>query len=151
MVNADFFRAAGGFDELFWMYTEDVDLSWRAWLAGFRVIYHPPAVAYHYTGHFFSYNPFRFYTEHFWSARNFLYLLYKYWGRRGMKRGMRIVKRLEYPSGYIDEVIKSFQEVKGRAPSGSFAAYRRGVDKHRDRIMVMGFNQYNKTRQVRDA
>jgi GT2 family glycosyltransferase len=151
MVNAEFFRAVGGFDELFWMYTEDVDLSWRAWLAGFRVIYHPPAVVYHYTGHYFSYNPYRFYTEHFWSSRNFLYLLYKYWGSSGMKRGMRILKRLDYPVGFKDEVIKSFLELKDKTPSRSFNVYRRGVNRHRDRIMVVGFNQYNKKTLVQDV
>ncbi|HRS79624.1 MAG TPA: hypothetical protein P5203_20910 [Spirochaetota bacterium] len=146
MVNSEFFRTSGGFDELFWMYTEDVDLSWRAWLAGYRVIYHPPAVTYHYTGHYFSYHPYRYYTEHFWSARNFLYILYKYWGRHGMKRGMKILKRLGYPAGYVDEVITSFRNAAGKADTRSFREYRRGVRRHRERIIVMGFNQYNRSR-----
>ena len=38
---------AGGFDPRFWMYHEDVDLCWRLWLFGYRVVTAPRAVAYH--------------------------------------------------------------------------------------------------------
>ena len=41
------FREAGGFDPRFFMYHEDVDLCWRLWLRGFRVVTAPKAVAYH--------------------------------------------------------------------------------------------------------
>ena len=41
------FRDAGGFDSRFFMYHEDVDLCWRLWLRGFRVVTAPRAVAYH--------------------------------------------------------------------------------------------------------
>ncbi|MGH9341406.1 MAG: glycosyltransferase family 2 protein [Acidobacteriota bacterium] len=41
------FLEAGGFDERFFMYHEDVDLCWRLWLAGYRVVTAPGAVAYH--------------------------------------------------------------------------------------------------------
>jgi GT2 family glycosyltransferase len=41
---------AGGFDEKFFMYHEDVDLCWRLWLLGFRVVTAPKAVAYHHFG-----------------------------------------------------------------------------------------------------
>lgn len=37
----------GLFDERFFMYCEDVDLNWRAQLAGYRCIYAPTAVVYH--------------------------------------------------------------------------------------------------------
>lgn len=41
------FREAGGFDTRFFMYHEDVDLCWRLWLRGFRVVTAPRAVAHH--------------------------------------------------------------------------------------------------------
>ena len=44
------FQEAGGFDEKFFMYHEDVDLCWRLWLLGFRVITAPSAVVYHHFG-----------------------------------------------------------------------------------------------------
>jgi GT2 family glycosyltransferase len=37
----------GGFDERFFMYLEDVDLAWRARLAGWRAVYAPAAVVHH--------------------------------------------------------------------------------------------------------
>ena len=41
-------RDLGGFDdEAFFMYCDDVDLCWRARLAGFGVVYQPTAVCFH--------------------------------------------------------------------------------------------------------
>jgi len=38
----------GGFDaETFFLYCDDVDFSWRVRLAGYKVIFHPPAVIFH--------------------------------------------------------------------------------------------------------
>jgi GT2 family glycosyltransferase len=37
----------GGFDESLFMYLEDVDLNWRAQLAGYRAVFAPQAVVYH--------------------------------------------------------------------------------------------------------
>jgi len=47
LVRADSFRAAGGFDERFFAYFEDVDLGWRLWAAGERVVACPQAVVRH--------------------------------------------------------------------------------------------------------
>jgi GT2 family glycosyltransferase len=47
MVRRDLFEALGGFDEDFFMVYEDVDLSFRARLAGFRCVYVPEAVVRH--------------------------------------------------------------------------------------------------------
>jgi GT2 family glycosyltransferase len=44
------FLESGGFDERFFMYHEDVDLGWRLWLLGLRVVTAPQAVAYHHFG-----------------------------------------------------------------------------------------------------
>ena len=44
------FLESGGFDEGFFMYHEDVDLCWRFWLLGFRVVTAPAAVAFHHFG-----------------------------------------------------------------------------------------------------
>lgn len=41
------FEDLGGFDAQFFMYVEDIDLSWRARLAGYRCLYVPGAVVEH--------------------------------------------------------------------------------------------------------
>jgi len=43
----DVWQQLGGFDEAFWMYLEDVDLGFRAQLAGYQVIFAPAARIYH--------------------------------------------------------------------------------------------------------
>lgn len=43
LVRRDVLLAAGGFDERFFMYEDDVDLCWRIWLHGYRCVYEPEA------------------------------------------------------------------------------------------------------------
>ena len=43
------FWAVGGYDDTFFMYGEDVDLSWRLRAAGYKLKYCPAAVCWHYT------------------------------------------------------------------------------------------------------
>ena len=50
VFRASVFEKIGLFDERFFMYYEDVDISFRAQLAGFRVRYTPRAIAYHKQG-----------------------------------------------------------------------------------------------------
>lgn len=50
LYRAGLFKDIGLFDEEFFAYYEDVDLSFRAQLAGWRVAYAPAAVAYHHVG-----------------------------------------------------------------------------------------------------
>ncbi|MBW4029548.1 MAG: glycosyltransferase [Acidobacteria bacterium] len=48
LMRREVFEATGGFDDdAFFLYCDDVDLSWRARLAGFRVIYEPRATCFH--------------------------------------------------------------------------------------------------------
>lgn len=41
------FQESGGFDPDYFAYMEDVDLGWRLWVLGYRVLFVPAAVAYH--------------------------------------------------------------------------------------------------------
>lgn len=41
------FLAAGGFDESYFAYLEDVDLGWRLWAGGERIIFAPDAIVHH--------------------------------------------------------------------------------------------------------
>lgn len=69
------FDEIGGFDEAHFAYLEDVDVCWRAKIAGYRSIYIPDAVVRH-VGSATSgsiYNEFK--VRH--SSRNSIYLIYK--------------------------------------------------------------------------
>jgi hypothetical protein len=50
LYRADCLRQIGLLDIQFFMYNEDVDLSLRAWVAGWQVMYAPQAVMYHMRG-----------------------------------------------------------------------------------------------------
>jgi len=50
LIRREVFGALGGFDAAYFAYLEDVDLCWRAWLAGYEVRYVPQAVAFHHFG-----------------------------------------------------------------------------------------------------
>lgn len=47
LVRRQSFLDAGGFDESFFAYYEDVDLGWRLWSGGERVVFTPAAVVHH--------------------------------------------------------------------------------------------------------
>jgi GT2 family glycosyltransferase len=49
-IRRSLFEQLGGFDSVFFLYMEDTDLSWRAWLAGYRCVYVPESIVrHHYT------------------------------------------------------------------------------------------------------
>lgn len=41
------FEELGGFDKDYFAYFEDLDLCWRAWLMGYKVLYVPTSIVYH--------------------------------------------------------------------------------------------------------
>jgi len=47
MIRRDVFDQVEGFDVDFFMFGEETDLSWRIWLAGYKVLFAPYAVTYH--------------------------------------------------------------------------------------------------------
>ena len=75
MIQKSAFLAVKGFDENIYLYCEDVDLSWRLRLEGYKLKYVPKAIVYHYT--YKSANeikPIQFYN----SIKNNLLLRYKF-------------------------------------------------------------------------
>jgi GT2 family glycosyltransferase len=50
LLSRDLYREVGGYDDHFFMYCEDVDLSWRARAHGFDTRIAPRALAHHYVG-----------------------------------------------------------------------------------------------------
>jgi GT2 family glycosyltransferase len=77
MVRRKAFEEVGGFDErIFFMYCEDVDLSWKFWVRGWKCIYVPDAIVNHYTQ---DLTPGKRRTlENYFSFRNSLFLFYRF-------------------------------------------------------------------------
>ena len=77
LVRRKAFEQFGGFDErLFFMYCEDVDLSWKFWHSGWKCVYVPGAVSQHFTQDL-SPNKSRF-RENYFTFRNSLFLYYRF-------------------------------------------------------------------------
>ena len=47
LIKSTIFQKAGGYDELYFMYYEDTDLSWRLRLMGFNFLFVPESIVYH--------------------------------------------------------------------------------------------------------
>lgn len=141
LIKSKFFNEVGGFDENLWMYCEDVDLSWRAWINNYRVIYQPLAGAYHFTGNYFGYRTDRFYLEHFWSARNFLYLSAKFFGSKGLDKAKQYFDAQGYPPHFIREVWCNFNSVD-QSKIRDFYYENKNTIENIKHIKIIGFNQF---------
>jgi len=72
LVKKEVFEKVGGFDSDYFAYLEDVDLCWRMWLQGYKVVFVPTSVVYHkfggsWGGHL---SPLRLYFSHLNKLRN---------------------------------------------------------------------------------
>ncbi|MBM3710343.1 MAG: glycosyltransferase, partial [Actinobacteria bacterium] len=75
LIDRKVFLDAGGFDEDFFAYYEDVDLGWRLWVLGYKIIFCPSSIVYHVhhgTSDRFGEDKLRFLKE-----RNAIYTAFK--------------------------------------------------------------------------
>ncbi|GIV11266.1 MAG: glycosyl transferase [Fimbriimonadales bacterium] len=83
-IRREVFEHLGGFDEQFFMYCEDTDLCYRAWQAGYKVVYYPEPKIQHTIGRStdlvanrmiitFHQSMYRFYKKHY-ARRTFVLL-----------------------------------------------------------------------------
>ena len=86
MIDKKVFLEVGGFDEDFFAYYEDVDLGWRLWVLGYKVVFAPGSVIYHHhhgTSRIFSEDKLRFLKE-----RNSLYSVFKNYDDSNLARAL---------------------------------------------------------------
>ncbi|KKP43144.1 MAG: glycosyltransferase-like protein [candidate division WS6 bacterium GW2011_GWC1_33_20] len=140
LINSKFFKEIGGFDKNFWMYLEDVDLSWKSWIQGYSVLHNPRAIVNHYTGLYFKYNSNSYEIEDFWSMRNFLYISYIYWGDSGLRKAKRILLKTEYNQQIKKEAIKSFEDLKQKVKIEHINVPKILENK----IKIFGYNKFSK-------
>lgn len=134
LVNSAMFDAAGGFDPIYFMYCEDVDLSWQSWLQDKEVIYAPEAGVMHFTG-LLHYRHDRYYLEHFYSARNFLVIARKFFGDAGEKKASDLLSGSSYTLRFIEQVIHSYGQIRH--------SIREVQHLPHPMIKITGFNTYH--------
>ncbi len=120
-ITRDLWEKLGGFDESFFTYLEDTDLSLRARLAGYRCVYSPGSVVYHsYTGSFSA-------RKFYYLERNRMLMLMKCY-RPETLRAMR-------PALLLAEIIGWGYALKsGRAHLRAKMHARRWLGRHRASI-----------------
>lgn len=138
LISGDVFARIQGFDEAFFLYLEDVDLSWRVWLEGHEILYEPTSVAMHFSGGPF-YRPDIRSAEEYFGARHFLLLLWKHFGRSELERGMAMI-RAEFPPVLSEQIIADFErDYRHRVPGSAVSS------RHRQ-VKVLGFNRFHEMR-----
>lgn len=142
LISSEAFRRLGGFDPIYFLYNEDVDLSWRAWLADMPVVYEPGAVCAHFTGAL-SYNSNRFYYEDFFSVRNSLVIAYKFFGERGESAAWNWLRESELPSAFLKQIEASYLGLRGRV--GRVHADNPYYGRN---IKILGLNVYHHLRPL---
>lgn len=74
MIRTSIYKQVGGLDAHFFAHMEEIDLCWRLWARGYKVVCIPSSIVYHMGGATLSkINPYKTYLN----FRNSLYLLYK--------------------------------------------------------------------------
>jgi len=77
-VRRKLWQAVGGLDPIYFAYNEEMDLCWRIWLAGYRVVFVPKSVALHAWGGTLSRMSNRgLYVLHFHGTKNYIMTLLK--------------------------------------------------------------------------
>ncbi len=141
LVRRALFEHLGGFDaEHFFLHCDDVDLSWRARLAGARIVHRPTAVVFHdkrltVTGHLAVSD-----VEHRWSAEGALTLAHRY-GHRELLEQLLCTYRAGSPAQRAAVEAFEARRAGGRLPGvldpehqvahvgpGSWSALRFGLE-----------------------
>ena len=77
LIDKEFFRTTGGFDEYYFYSGEEMDLGYRVWLFGYKVVYNPSAVMHHHIGKTGSRQRSRSPSTEFLITRNKIYFTLK--------------------------------------------------------------------------
>ncbi len=92
LVQRDFFINTGGFDEYLFHSSEDADFAYRVWLYGYKVLYVPSAVMYHYLGRTISSGKGIAPLMFFLITRNSIYFILKNYEWSTAIKGLLLLK-----------------------------------------------------------
>ena len=113
LVRTAAFRELGGFDERLFLYCEDVDLSWRAWLAGYECVYVPAAKSVHVSQEE-DVGKDRSAEIHHMELGN-LYLRNKYFGAEAVEDHLAFL-RAHRPADIVDGLQADLERIAHRHP-----------------------------------
>ena len=117
MIRRPLFDALGGFDERFFVYFEEVDLSLRARHAGYRSVYFHDAQAYHRGG--LSSDQVKA-ARLYYSLRSRLLYAWKHFSPVQAWFVMAVTFGVEWPARALAAAVR-----RGGAPEETAAAFRR--------------------------
>ncbi len=117
-IRKQVYEQLGGFDEQFFMYCEDMDLCYRAWQAGCKVVYYPEAVIYHAIGRStdlvankmirtFHQSMYRYYKKHYAKQTPF-------WMRPLVPVGLILRASLFILKNYKDAMLRALRKLARR-------------------------------------
>lgn len=90
LISTKALRQVGLFDDRFFLYCEDVDLSWRMWLNGWKCKVEPQATYLHFTESQDEQKDQS--VQQYYSVRNSLYMHYKYDSRDGILKHKHLIQ-----------------------------------------------------------
>ncbi|MER3403730.1 MAG: glycosyl transferase family 2 [Armatimonadota bacterium] len=113
LIRKALYEQLGGFDEQFFMYCEDMDLCYRAWQAGWKVVYIPDAIISHAIGRStdlvanrmirtFHQSMYRYYKKHYVRQT-------PVWMRPLVPFGLFVRASLFVLKNYKDAVVRTVQ------------------------------------------
>lgn len=105
IVRRPIFEEIEGFDINFYMYTDDVDISWRIRLEGYKIIYLPKCIVYHYS--YQSFNDVKP-LQYYYSPINNLQLRFKFGTRKEIKEGLYMIRQMLQRQGPFENSRKIF-------------------------------------------
>lgn len=104
LVDVDKYFKIGGFDKNFFMYCEDVDLSWKGWVGGWKCYYCPEAVFVH---HCFGAEKSGLLRQ-YWGIRNGVIMRFRYGSLNDVYKYFKIMGYLFIRSSLRFNVVESW-------------------------------------------
>jgi hypothetical protein len=108
LIRMTLYKKIGLFDPLYYAYCEDLDLSWRIWLAGYKIIYVPTSFIYHKISKILGRESFK--KTYYFGERNLLRTILKNYEIKTLIRILPIYfgKRIGIAIKYLLTLKKSF-------------------------------------------
>ena len=158
LVKKELLNIIGLFDPLYFIYSEDLDLCWRAWIFGYKVVYAPKSFIYHKIGQIFRGITLK---KKFLAERNLLRTLLKnyeiknlieilpvYIGRRiGMVLKLLIQRdrlTMIFLYSYVKAFIWNIYNIRSLIRNRRFIQINRKID---DNFLFKIMNKTNKIEQ----